>query len=232
MTASRPTHFAHSDGTVSTRNSKTRVYVWAVEEVRDRHAEAVDLEARVVELEEELATFERAVEMNQVIRTTKPWSYPAGASRQEFYLEDPSGGERIWIGAQVVDADGQPVYEAFDLVAEIVNYRERAQKHIASTQAKAQELADGPRFTYQIVRWSERQDSATKALNTFQRLPLLLRRLRSPRRTTGRRTWPRTSSTSRTPQRRTATSSRRPSKPGGPATARTRRSWRPPRSMP
>jgi hypothetical protein len=171
MTASRPTHFAHIDGTVSTRNSKTRVYAWAVEEVRDLHAEAISMEYRAKELERELETFEAAATANQVSRKTKPWSYPAGASYQEFYLEDPSGGERIYIGAQVVDADGKPVREedAFNRAVEIVKHRERLLTHIASTQAKAQELAAGPRYGYRIVRWSERRDSAAKALNTFQR---------------------------------------------------------------
>jgi hypothetical protein len=171
MTASRPTHFAHIDGTVSTRNSKTRVYAWAVEERRDLHAEARELEAQVVKLEEKLAAFERAVDLNQVVRKTKPWSFPAGASYREFYLEDPSGGERIWIGSQVVDADGKPVHEedAFDYAVEIVKHREGLLKNIASTRQTAQELADGPRYSYSIVRWSERRDSAFKALSTFQR---------------------------------------------------------------
>jgi hypothetical protein len=168
MTASRPTHFAHTDGTVSTRNSKTRVYAWAVEERRDRHAEARDLEARAVELEEELATFERLVELNQVTRKTSPWSYPKGSSYQEFYLDDQAGA-RVWLGSQVVDADGQPVNEAFSHAVEIVKHRERLLEHIASTLTKSQELADGPRYTYQIVRWSERRDSAFKALSAFDR---------------------------------------------------------------
>jgi hypothetical protein len=171
MTASRPTHFAHIDGTVSTRNSKTRVYAWAVEERRDLHAEARELEAQAVKLEEELATFEAAATANQVSRKTKPWTYPAGSSYQEFYLEDPSGGERIWIGSQVVDAQGKPVREedAFSSAVEIAKHRERLLTHIASTLTKAQELADGPRYAYSIVRWSERRDSAFKALSTFQR---------------------------------------------------------------
>jgi hypothetical protein len=171
MTASRPTHFIHTDGTVSTRNSKTRVYAWAVEERRDQHGRARDMEARVVELEEKLAAFERAVDLNQVVRTSKPWAFPAGASYREFYLEDPSGGERIWIGSQVVDAAGQPVHEedAFSYAVEIAKHRERILDDIKATHTKAQELAAGPRYSYSIVRWSERRDSAFKALSSFQR---------------------------------------------------------------
>jgi hypothetical protein len=171
MTASRPTHFAHIDGTVSTRNSKTRVYAWAVEERRDQHGRARDMEARVVELEEKLAAFERAVDLNQVVRTSKPWAFPAGASYREFYLADPSGGERIWIGSQVVDAAGQPVHEedAFSYAVEIAKHRERILDDIKQTQAQAQSLAAGPRYSYSVVRWSERRDSAFKALSSFQR---------------------------------------------------------------
>lgn len=165
MTA-RTTHYVHADGTVSTRTSKTRVYGWAVEQIRDLHVEAAAKAAHIVKLETELESFERGVAAKKVIRSSKPW--PRGERYQDFYVEDPTSGERHWIGSQVVDADGKVVRgEEFDAKAAVKESRRLKEGAIERMRSEAQELAAGPQHAYAIVRWSERADSAFKAVNSF-----------------------------------------------------------------
>jgi hypothetical protein len=163
--AARTTHYVHADGTVSTRTSRTRVYGWAVEETRDLHVEAAAKGAYVVKLEAELESFERAVAADKVVRKSKPWG--RGERYQDFYVEDPASGERHWIGSQIVDADGDVRGEAVD-VKEAVREQWRSEyERIERVRAEGAELASGPRHAYAIVRWSERADSAAKAVSSF-----------------------------------------------------------------
>ncbi|QDH92148.1 hypothetical protein PP629_gp43 [Streptomyces phage Dubu] len=166
MTASRATHFVHEDGTVSTRNSKTRVYAWAVEVKTDQHAEAIAAKYRAKEMARDAQSFERAVATGKTLRKSKSWSQ--GQTYQDFYAVDPETGAEHWLGAQVVDGQGQVVRESFDRAAEIERKRADQDRAITRKLEEAQELADGPRYRYGIIRWSERRDSAEKALASFR----------------------------------------------------------------
>lgn len=165
MAASRPTYYRHIDGTVSTRNSKTRVYAWAVEQTLDLHAEAISLKTRILGLERDLESFKRAVATNKVIRNTKPWG--RGATYRDFFMEDPTTGERHWIGAESEEADGT-VRNPFDGKEAVAKGQADRQHRIDAFRKEAQELSAGPRYSYGIVRWSERRDSADKAVKDFR----------------------------------------------------------------
>ncbi|MFE9381739.1 hypothetical protein ACFYMO_00660 [Streptomyces sp. NPDC007025] len=167
MATSRTTHYVHEDGTVSLRNSKTRVYGWAVEQVRHLHAEAISMKYRAKALVRDLESFERAVATGQITRKSKSWSQ--GGTYQDFYAVDPETAERHWLGAQVVNAQGQVERSAFDRDEAVEKARTAKGDHVRRVRQEAQELADGPRFAYAIVRWSERRESAAKALKDFRR---------------------------------------------------------------
>lgn len=161
----RKTTFTHADGTVSTRNSKTRVYEWAVEFKTDNHLVAAYEAEQVKERKAEAAAFAEAVEADKVVAKSKPWS--RGGSYVDFSLVHPETQEKFWIGAEVRDEDGKPSREAWDKAAEIAKSTENWKNSIARAEERIAALLAGPQYTYGIARWSERRDSAEKAVGSF-----------------------------------------------------------------
>jgi hypothetical protein len=160
----RVTVFTHADGTVSTRSSNTRVYGWAVEIKEDRHAWARAELADLPNEEALLNAFERAADDGE--RAAEHQAWQSGADHVDFYIIDPETERSFWIGSEIRHADGT-ITRPFDESAEIDKMYAHKSAHLARRREAALEALNGPQYRYGIARWSERRDSAEKALTTF-----------------------------------------------------------------
>jgi hypothetical protein len=163
----RKTTFTHADGTVSSRNSKTRVYEWAVEFKTDNHLVAAYEAEQVEKRKAEAADFAVAVADGGFVSTSKSWS--RGQTYVDFYVKHPETGENYWLGAEVRDADGEvkSPHQPFSRAEEVAKSAENRKNSIARAEERIAALLAGPQYTYGIARWSERRDSAEKAVGSF-----------------------------------------------------------------
>lgn len=164
----RKTIVTHPDGTTSTRSSKTRFYEWAVEAKTNKHLVAGDRAKYVEKLRAESAAFAEAVADGKFIKKSKPWS--TGGTYTDFYVVHPKTGEEFWLGAESRNANGElnTWDKGYDRAEAVTKHVEEYTVRIKRAQQEIEDLLAGPEITYSIARWSERRDSAEKALNSFQ----------------------------------------------------------------
>jgi hypothetical protein len=165
----RKTVFTHPDGAVSTRSSKTRFYEWAVEAKTNQHLVAADRLKEAEKVKAEAAAFAEAVAGGQYVKKTEQRSQRG--SYTNFYVKHPETGEDFWLGAESRDADGNLhtwEKEGFDRTKALTKNVEQYTARIERLNKEAAALLAGPETTYAIARWSERRDSAEKAVGTFQ----------------------------------------------------------------
>lgn len=163
----RKTVFTHVDGTVSTRNSKTRVYEWAVEATTDNHAEAEYKAGYLKVKQAEAADFDQAVKEGTFARTVSDWS--GGGTYTDFYVKNRETGALFWIGAEIRTAEGEvPSHSTpFERAEAITSWVKNRKALIASIKQEIADLLAGPQYRYSIARWSERRESAERALGSF-----------------------------------------------------------------
>lgn len=159
----RTTQVTHPDGTVSTRKSKTRDYYWAIEVKTDEHAVARDKHQTVQEVERSQESLERAIAGGQW--RTEPHDFGQGTTTY-FYLVDPVTGNEHWIGSDRHGAEWAADQE-LDKLAAIAKQRAELVGRRARVLDEAAKLEAGPQYSYGVMRWSERKESADQALGQF-----------------------------------------------------------------
>lgn len=150
----RKTIVTHPDGTVSTRTSRSAIYTYAVEQIKDMRAYAAGERAEGAKVRAERERFIAAVRAGKITKEA-----PNKMGRTHYNLMG-EGDESWWLGSE---AEGEPLdrKEAVrrvlgDLAARADGYHKRAD------DAEA-----GPKFTYGVLRWSANYDNASRALSTF-----------------------------------------------------------------
>jgi hypothetical protein len=148
----------HPDGNKSTRNSKTRVYTHGVVVTANEHKRVVKLRTEAQQRREQAAAYR--ADAGEMLVEDQAWS--RGATWRKYSLENPTGGEPLYLGNDIIEADGT--------VQEPVFNRETASAEHAALEAEradaldrnADQLAAGPELTYSVWRWSSDAAAAAK----------------------------------------------------------------------
>jgi hypothetical protein len=159
----RTTKVVHADGTVSTRSSETRSYLYAVEVTENRHEKAYELEDRWTEAVEKRDRFAELAADPKVkrVRDTK---YRHG-ERYDFYLLGFVEGESGWW----LGSEGGASERKFDLDEALAWKAENHQREVDNLAAEIDELLNGPEIGYGVVRWSETYPAAQTGMREFER---------------------------------------------------------------
>lgn len=152
----RKTVVRHPDGTVSTRNSKSAIYTYAVETIQDNRSWAAGQRAEATKLRAERERFIAAVRGGRVSREPEN---KLGLTHFHLNGED---GERWWLGSEDHETGSkldrkESVRKTLKLLAEGAESYDR----------KAAEADAGPEYSYGVARWSGSHENATKALAEF-----------------------------------------------------------------
>jgi hypothetical protein len=159
----RTTQVTHPDGTVSTRTSETRSYLYAVEVTENRHEKAYELEDRWTEAVEKRDRFAELAADPKVKRVRdKKWQH---GERHDMYLHGGVEGESGWW----IGTDGGYRNHKFDLVEALESKAENLQRDIDRLAAEIDQLLSGPEIGYGVVRWSETYPAAQTGMREFER---------------------------------------------------------------
>lgn len=161
MPKARKTTVTHPDGTVSTRNSSSMIYTYAVEQREDMWATAKLWRQQAFEKRAEKTRFVAAVRAGRI------------ATRSESKFFDSvyllgEGGEEFWIGhSDKVDPLGREV-TPLDRKAAVRKWLASADAIAGKYDADADKAESGPQYTYSVVRWSQSHENATKGMREFE----------------------------------------------------------------
>jgi hypothetical protein len=159
----RMTKVVHADGTVSTRSSETRSYLYAVEVTENRHEKAYELEDRWTEAVEKRDRFAELAADPKVKRVRdKKWQH---GERHDMYLHSGVEGDSGWW----LGTDGGYRDHKFDLAEALESKAENLQRDIDRLAREIDELLNGPEIGYGVVRWSETYPAAQTGLRDFER---------------------------------------------------------------
>lgn len=144
----------HPDGTVSTRNSATMTYTHVVQVREDMWAAAKDLHAKAQERRDAKAKFVEAVRGGRVIKEDSH----IARTHNVYVVHDD--GKQYWLGH---GSDSEPC----DRKAGVRRLLDRYADEAARYEREAREAESGPQYRYAVVRWSQSEGNAVKAVAEF-----------------------------------------------------------------
>ncbi|WBQ03829.1 hypothetical protein [Kribbella sp. CA-293567] len=171
MTTTRKatTTVTHPDGTVSKRNSVSKVYTHAIEVADDNHMEAAELARLAERREAEAEQYSRALAEGHVVIRAERWAF--GGRRLKFALIDTATDAELYAGAHIVTDEGVLATNSkeADVPSSAAHTIESLTADAARLRKQAAKLAAGPQTSYGVVRWSQTERSAVAALASFNR---------------------------------------------------------------
>lgn len=160
----RKTIVTHPDGTVSTRTSRSAIYTYAVEQIKDMRAYAAGERAEGVKVRAERERFIAAVRAGKVAKRV---GHPGLGATDHYLIGE--GGEEWWLGHEGGRNNIAPVDRKASIRKTLADLAKRADGY----DLRAEDAEVGPEFTYAVLRWSANYDNASRALSTWADWPYI-----------------------------------------------------------